>query len=153
MKNLWLSILSIVTMSCHSKPTNVEKFEPNTMNIENGKEIAIFAGGCFWCTEAVFLELNGVESIKPGYTGGRVENPSYDQVSMGGTGHAEGLQIEFDPNVITFEKILEIFWHTHNPTTLNQQGNDIGTQYRSAIFYRNDRIVPRDERRHSLHRL
>ncbi len=108
--------------------------------MENIKlEIATLAGGCFWCTEAIFKRLKGVKSVLPGYTGGEIKNPSYDQVCSGSTGHAEAIQIEFDPNIISFDKILDIFWHTHNPTTLNQQGNDIGTQYRSAIFYHNEK--------------
>ena len=97
--------------------------------------IATFAGGCFWCTEALFRRLKGVISVTPGYAGGTVESPSYEQVCSGTTGHAEATQIEFDPAIIPFEKLLDIFWHTHNPTTLNQQGNDVGTQYRSVIFY------------------
>lgn len=103
------------------------------------KEIATLAGGCFWCTEAIFQRLKGVISVMPGYTGGTVENPTYEQVCTGSTGHAEATQIEFDPNIIPFEKILDVFWHTHNPTTLNQQGNDIGTQYRSSIFYHDEK--------------
>lgn len=98
-------------------------------------EIATLAGGCFWCTEAIFKRLKGVKSVISGYSGGTLQNPSYEQVSTGTTGHAESIQIEFDPKVLPFEKILEVFWHTHNPTTLNRQGNDVGTQYRSAIFY------------------
>jgi peptide-methionine (S)-S-oxide reductase len=98
-------------------------------------EIATIASGCFWCTEAIFKRLKGVKSVLSGYGGGTVKNPSYDQVCTGKTGHAESVQIEFDPKVIPFKKILEIFWHTHNPTTLNRQGNDVGTQYRSAVFY------------------
>jgi peptide-methionine (S)-S-oxide reductase len=98
-------------------------------------EIATIASGCFWCTEAIFKRLKGVKSVLSGYGGGTVKNPSYDQVCTGKTGHAESVQIEFDPKVIPFKKILEIFWHTHNPTTLNKQGNDVGTQYRSAVFY------------------
>jgi peptide-methionine (S)-S-oxide reductase len=101
-------------------------------------ETATFANGCFWCTEAIFKRLRGVQSVVPGYTGGKVDNPSYDQVSMGNTGHAEAIQIVFDPQILSYKKLLEIFWHTHNPTTLNQQGNDIGTQYRSAVFYHNN---------------
>ena len=101
-------------------------------------EIATLANGCFWCSEAVFTRLKGVKSVLPGYSGGRVENPSYDDVCTGRTGHAEAAQIEFDPTVISFEKLLDVFWHTHDPTTLNRQGNDVGTQYRSAIFYHND---------------
>lgn len=97
-------------------------------------EVATLAGGCFWCTEAIFKRLTGVISVVPGYAGGSVPNPSYEQVCTGKTGHAEAIRIEFDPSKISFETILEVFWHTHNPTTLNQQGNDVGTQYRSAIF-------------------
>ena len=98
-------------------------------------ETATLAGGCFWCTEAIFKRLKGVKSVTSGYSGGTIQNPSYEQVSTGRTGYAEAIQIEFDPKIIPYEKILDVFWHTHNPTTLNQQGNDIGTQYRSVIFY------------------
>ncbi len=100
-----------------------------------GKEIATLAGGCFWCTEAIFRELKGVEKVEPGYAGGKTPNPSYEQVCTGTTGHAESIQITFDPKVISFHDLLEIFFSTHNPTTLNRQGDDVGTQYRSAIFY------------------
>jgi peptide-methionine (S)-S-oxide reductase len=98
-------------------------------------ETATFANGCFWCSEAIFKRLNGIKSVLPGYSGGKVINPSYEQVCSGRTGHAESIQIKFDPIVINFEKILDIFWRTHDPTTLNRQGNDVGTQYRSAIYY------------------
>lgn len=98
-------------------------------------EVATLAGGCFWCTEAIFKRLKGVTSVEPGYAGGRIENPSYDQVSSGQTGHAETTQITFDPQIISFSKILDVFWATHDPTTLNRQGNDVGPQYRSVIFY------------------
>jgi|SRR3990167_6998639 len=100
-------------------------------------ETATLAGGCFWCTEAIFKRLKGVNSVLPGYAGGTIENPTYTQVCSGNTGHAEAIQIEFDPSLIPYEKILDVFWHTHDPTTLNRQGNDTGTQYRSAIFYHN----------------
>lgn len=103
------------------------------------KEIATLAGGCFWCTEAIFKRLRGVISVVPGYAGGLVDNPTYEQVCEGNTGHAESIQIEFYPQEIPFEKILDIFWHTHNPTTRNQQGNDIGPQYRSIIFYHDEK--------------
>ena len=105
----------------------------NTNN--NEMEVATLANGCFWCTEAIFKKLKGVKYILPGYAGGTLKNPSYNQVCSGKTGHAESIQIKFDPQVISFEKILDIFWHTHDPTTLNRQGNDVGTQYRSSIFY------------------
>lgn len=99
------------------------------------KDIATLAGGCFWCLEAVFAELRGVEKVESGYSGGRVSGPSYEQVCTGATGHAEAVQITFDPKVISFRELLEIFFTMHNPTTLNRQGADVGTQYRSAIFY------------------
>ncbi len=98
-------------------------------------EKATFGGGCFWCTEAIFKRLKGVSSVLPGYSGGTVENPSYEDVCSGTTGHAESTQIEFDPKIIPFKKLLEVFFYTHDPTTKNQQGNDMGPQYRSAIFY------------------
>ena len=102
-------------------------------------QIATLANGCFWCSEAIFKRLKGVKSVLPGYSGGIVENPSYEQVCTGKTWHAEPIQIEFDSTVISNEKILDVFWHTHDPTTLNRQGNDVGTQYRSAIFYHNQK--------------
>jgi peptide-methionine (S)-S-oxide reductase len=101
-------------------------------------EKATFAGGCFWCTEAIFKRLKGVESVTPGYSGGSVDNPTYEQVSTGETGHAEAVHIEFDPKVISYEQLLDVFFHLHDPTTKNRQGNDVGSQYRSAIFYHGD---------------
>lgn len=101
-------------------------------------EIATFGNGCFWCTEAIFQELKGVSKAVSGYMGGAVKNPTYKEVCSGTTGHAEVLQITFDPAAITFDELLEVFWKTHDPTTLNRQGNDVGTQYRSAVFYHND---------------
>ena len=101
-------------------------------------QTATFAGGCFWCTEAIFKRLNGVTSVQSGYTGGAMENPSYQDVSNGNTGHAEAIQIHFDPTIISYTSLLDVFWATHDPTTLNQQGADMGTQYRSAIFYHNE---------------
>jgi peptide-methionine (S)-S-oxide reductase len=103
--------------------------------MSNREETITLGGGCFWCTEAVFARLKGVTSAFPGYSGGHVINPTYEQVSTGATGHAEVVQITYDPAVITFHQILEIFFATHDPTTLNQQGADMGTQYRSVIFY------------------
>jgi peptide-methionine (S)-S-oxide reductase len=101
-------------------------------------EIATFGTGCFWCTEAVFQQLKGVTSVVSGYSGGDKENPSYEQVSTGQTGHTEVCQIEFNPDQISFEALLEVFFNTHDPTTLNRQGNDVGSQYRSVIFYHNE---------------
>ncbi|MFA5299228.1 MAG: peptide-methionine (S)-S-oxide reductase MsrA [Lutibacter sp.] len=105
------------------------------MNMSNKFEIATLANGCFWCTEAVFQRLKGVEKVTSGYTGGTLKNPTYSEVTSGNTGHAEALQIYFDPNVISYQEILEVFFSTHDPTSLNKQGYDVGTQYRSAIFY------------------
>jgi peptide-methionine (S)-S-oxide reductase len=110
-----------------------QKIEKN-----KSKEAATLAGGCFWCIEAVFSIIKGVEKVEPGYTGGAIPNPTYEQVSTGATGHAEAAQITFDPNVISYREILEIFFASHDPTTLNRQGPDVGTQYRSAIFYHNE---------------
>lgn len=103
-------------------------------------ESAVFGGGCFWCTEVLFKSLKGVLHVTPGYSGGVLKGvrPTYEQVSTGTTGHAEVVKIDFDPNIITFEDLLSVFFNTHNPTTLNQQGNDFGTQYRSVIFYTNE---------------
>jgi len=98
-------------------------------------ETATFAAGCFWCTEAIFQRLKGVQSAVSGYTGGAIKNPHYDAVSSGTTGHAEAIQITFDPHIIPYSILLDVFWATHDPTSLNQQGPDVGTQYRSAIFY------------------
>lgn len=108
------------------------------MELQNELEVATFAGGCFWCTEAVFLELNGVNKVVSGYIGGKTINPTYKDICNGDTGHAEAIQITFDPNIISYGELLEIFFATHDPTTLNRQGNDIGTQYRSEIFYNNE---------------
>ncbi len=103
-----------------------------------GNELATFGSGCFWCTEAIFLDVKGVEKVTSGYAGGHVKNPTYREVGLGTTGHAEVTQIEYDPNQVTFDELLEIFWQTHDPTTLTRQGNDDGPQYRSAIFYHNE---------------
>lgn len=102
---------------------------------ETTKETAIFAEGCFWCTEAVFNRLKGVKNVVPGYIGGTIKNPCYREICTGKTGHAEAIKIDFDSSIVSFEELLEIFFATHNPTTLNQQGGDKGTQYRSEIFY------------------
>ena len=109
-----------------------------TMNGQGNTQTATLGAGCFWCIEAVFVELKGVSSVIPGYTGGESKNPTYKEICTGTSGHAEVAQIEFDPSVISFAEILEVFWMTHDPTTLNRQGADVGTQYRSAIFYHNE---------------
>lgn len=101
-------------------------------------EIATFGAGCFWCIEACFLGINGIESVKPGYAGGHTPNPTYKEVCEGKTGHAEVAQIVFNPEVITYEELLEMYWFVHDPTQLNRQGNDVGTQYRSVIFYHSE---------------
>ncbi|MEX0711062.1 MAG: peptide-methionine (S)-S-oxide reductase MsrA [Pirellulales bacterium] len=101
-------------------------------------EKATFGCGCFWCTEAVFQRLKGVHSVASGYSGGGLPNPTYGDVCSGTTGHAEVIQVSFDPNVISYAELLEVFWKTHDPTTLNRQGNDVGTQYRSVVFYHSD---------------
>jgi peptide-methionine (S)-S-oxide reductase len=101
-------------------------------------QTATFAGGCFWCTEAVFQRLRGVKTVMPGYTGGHVADPSYEAVCTGATGHAEAIQITFDPEEISFEQILEVHFATHDPTTLNRQGHDVGTQYRSGVYYHDE---------------
>ncbi|MCS6832617.1 MAG: peptide-methionine (S)-S-oxide reductase MsrA, partial [Flammeovirgaceae bacterium] len=104
-------------------------------DMQTKTEVATFGAGCFWCVEAVFQRLKGVEKVVSGYSGGAIPNPTYEQVCTGTTGHAEVCQITFNPDQIRFEELLEVFWQTHDPTTLNRQGNDVGTQYRSVIFY------------------
>lgn len=101
-------------------------------------ELMTIGGGCFWCTEAIFSRINGVEKVESGYSGGHIEKPTYKEVCSGNTGHAEVIQVTFNPNIISFEELLKVFFSTHNPTTLNRQGNDVGTQYRSVIFYHNE---------------
>jgi peptide-methionine (S)-S-oxide reductase len=109
------------------------------MNQAASSEVATLAGGCFWCLEAVFREVDGVEKVVSGYTGGTIANPTYEQVCSGKTGHAEAVQVSFDPSKTSYREILEIFFSIHDPTTLNRQGTDVGTQYRSAIFYHSEK--------------
>lgn len=138
--------LSIVTIafsifaSCAQNPSSSIKTNMNNNNTAAPAttDTATFANGCFWCTEAIFEELNGVISATSGYTGGQTINPTYKEVCSGITGHAECLQIIYDPSKISFDELLEVFWQTHDPTTLNRQGADVGTQYRSVVFYHNE---------------
>jgi peptide-methionine (S)-S-oxide reductase len=116
--------------------SQTKKSDPKPMN--NELQTATFGAGCFWCTEAVFLNVKGVTKVVSGYEGGKVKNPSYREVCTGETGHAEVTEITYDPSKVSFEELLEVFWNTHDPTTLNRQGADEGTQYRSVVFYHND---------------
>ncbi len=137
---LTTAITGLITLlSCAQKsPASSERLTANNnMGTTIKTETATFANGCFWCTEAIFEELDGVVSATSGYTGGQTENPTYKDICTGETGHAECLQIKYDPSKITFDQLLEVFWETHDPTTLNRQGADVGTQYRSGIFYHN----------------
>jgi peptide-methionine (S)-S-oxide reductase len=109
---------------------------PTTSSIK--LETATFASGCFWCTEAIFQRLKGVETVTSGYTGGQTENPTYQDVATRASGHAEAIQVKFDPSIISYEQLLDVFWHLHDPTSLNQQGADIGPEYRSAIFFHSE---------------
>ena len=134
-------VLSLFFSSCMAKEQPIVKQEfkePVKIKIKEGMEIATFAGGCFWCTEAVFLEIKGVEKVVSGYIGGKTKNPTYKDICTGETGHAEAIQITFNPNEVAYEDLLEVFFATHDPTTLNRQGADVGTQYRSEIFYHSE---------------
>jgi peptide-methionine (S)-S-oxide reductase len=137
----WLGGLVILFLSCSQgvPPMPDQKNSADQTSSPGGNspqlETATFCAGCFWCTEAVFQQLKGVHRVASGYIGGSVPNPTYEQVCTGQTGHAEGIEIHFDPAVISYRELLEAFWLTHDPTTLNRQGADVGTQYRSAVFY------------------
>ena len=134
-------VLSLIFSSCTAKekPVVKEEFkEPVKVKVKQGMEVATFAGGCFWCTEAVFLEIKGVEKVVSGYIGGKTKNPTYKDICTGETGHAEAIQITFNPHEVAYEDLLEVFFGTHDPTTLNRQGADVGTQYRSEIFYHSE---------------
>ncbi len=137
-------IIALFTTACGQTKTNTMNKEENkattitTSKNANTIDTATFGAGCFWCVEAVFQRLEGVLTVKSGYSGGTVKNPSYHEVSEGSTGHAEVCQITYDNTKVNFDELLEVFWKTHDPTTLNRQGNDFGTQYRSVIFYHNN---------------
>jgi peptide-methionine (S)-S-oxide reductase len=139
MKKAFALVLAVVSFSCQSKESpnkEIVKSNKGELSMDNKKtETAIFAGGCFWCTEAFFTDLKGVEKVVSGYIGGTTENPTYKEVSGGYTGHAEAIKITFNPDEVAYKDLLEIFFATHDPTTLNRQGADVGTQYRSEIFY------------------
>jgi peptide-methionine (S)-S-oxide reductase len=138
--------LSIMVSACAQTGTVKEKTQNIKKQTKNmNTETITLGNGCFWCTEAVFQQVKGVSKVTSGYSGGHVENPTYEQVCGKQTGHAEVLQIEFDPSEITVDELLEIFWQTHDPTTLNKQGNDEGPQYRSVIFYHNENQKARSE--------
>lgn len=133
------AVLGVGVSGCNQSHLTLEEDTTNTLKM-NQKDLktAVFGAGCFWCVEAVFEELKGVHSVVSGYAGGHVKNPAYREVCTGRTGHAEVTKILYDPEVISFIDLLKVFWQTHDPTTLNRQGADVGTQYRSAIFYTDD---------------
>lgn len=136
-----MSILGCMLMSCsegHQKSNIESNNETIEMNITQGREVITLGGGCFWCTEAVFQRLNGVDTVISGYMGGSVKNPTYREICTGTTGHAEVIQVVYNPEILTVTEILEVFFATHDPTTLNRQGADVGTQYRSVVFYHNE---------------
>lgn len=141
MKSIFVILMAFSAVACQSKDRriSVEKNkEEKVMSEQKGLEVATVAGGCFWCTEALFLELKGVKKVVSGYIGGKTANPTYEEVCSGYSGHAEAIEITFDPKEIAYEDILEVFFATHDPTTLNRQGADVGTQYRSEIFFHNE---------------
>ncbi len=127
------AVMFFTLQACGQKKKNQKDKMAN-----NQLELATFGAGCFWCVEAIFQRVEGVEKVVSGYAGGHVKNPSYKEVCTGTTGHAEVCQLSYDPDVVSFDELLEIFWQTHDPTTLNRQGNDVGPQYRSVVFYHNE---------------
>lgn len=139
MKTLFFNLTLVVAALAASLQAQPKASSNMNVNPTSKTEVATLANGCFWCTEAIFQNVKGVIAVESGYSGGFVPNPTYEQVCEKNTGHAEALQITYDPTVVSFETLLEVFWNTHDPTTLNRQGNDVGPQYRSAIFYHTDR--------------
>ena len=133
-------VFMLIFLSCNISAKEQQNNLNISMNIEpiEGQEFATFGNGCFWCTEAIFEQLEGVTKVESGYAGGDIKNPTYNAVCTGTTGHAEVIRLIFDPKVISYRELLDVFFSTHDPTTLNRQGADVGTQYRSAIFYHND---------------
>jgi peptide-methionine (S)-S-oxide reductase len=139
LSSLWISIGLIACSAGQPKQENIENTNLSPkMNTQSTSDTATFGSGCFWCVEAVFQQLKGVDTVVSGYTGGKIKNPTYREVCSGLTGHAEVCQIVYNPQIISFSELLEVFWKTHDPTTLNRQGADEGTQYRSAIFYHSE---------------
>ena len=135
----FLLLATVIFIGCNFQSSNNAQTKKEVQMIDTTKyQVTTFGEGCFWCTEAVFQRLNGVVKVESGYSGGTVPNPTYDAVCTGKTGHAEATQITFDPKIISFKELLEVFWKTHDPTTMNRQGADVGTQYRSVIFYHNE---------------
>jgi peptide-methionine (S)-S-oxide reductase len=134
MMRAFISLIGLMAI-ISSELKSLTPHDKNMETKETGSKTVVFAGGCFWCTEAIFSQLKGVQKVVSGYSGGKVPNPTYNQVCTGLTGYAECIQVTYHPEQITFAELLEVFWMTHDPTTLNQQGADSGTQYRSAIFY------------------
>lgn len=130
--------LMVAGSSCGQKKNQSDNKMTDEVKNNPGLELATFGSGCFWCTEAIFLNVEGVEKVESGYSGGKVKNPTYKEICSGLTGHAEVVQLTYDPKKITYEALLEIFWQTHDPTTLNRQGADEGTQYRSVVFYHDE---------------
>lgn len=143
--HLLMALLFFLSACAQQKSKKQIPITPQTKSKSMHTEIITLGNGCFWCTEAIFQQVNGVTKVTSGYSGGHVENPTYEEVCEKTTGHAEVLQVEFDTTQVTIDEILEIFWQTHDPTTLNRQGNDVGPQYRSVIFYHNDHQKERAE--------
>lgn len=137
MRSQFLTVLLLCAAGMVYSQASKNASKSMTANASNGLQVATFGNGCFWCTEAIFQNIDGVTKVESGYSGGKVKNPTYKEVCSGLTGHAEVIQLTYDPNKVSYDELLEVFWQTHDPTTLNRQGNDEGTQYRSVVFYHN----------------
>jgi peptide-methionine (S)-S-oxide reductase len=151
LKSLLIPVISLMALQSCAQKNNTDKTKKETKKMTTATtnanlDTATFGTGCFWCTEAVFQQLNGVEKVTSGYSGGHITNPTYKQVCSGETGHAECLNIVYDTTKITFDELLEVFWQVHDPTTLNRQGADAGTQYRSVVFYHNNEQKAKTEK-------
>lgn len=132
------SFLAFIHYGCNQPVAHTQSLNSNLIGMTQNLDTAVLANGCFWCTEVIFKQLKGVQKVTSGYTGGHVRNPTYEEVSTKTTGHAEAIEIVYDPSVITYDELLEVFWQTHDPTTPNRQGNDVGPQYRSVVFYKTE---------------